>query len=43
MYGTRSAEDMGDGPLQGEPRSQEVLPAAPVKYMDGALGLIRFN
>lgn len=38
MYGTRSAEDggwgVGGGRLQGELRSQEVLPAAAVKYME---------
>lgn len=34
MYGTRSVEDRGNGPLQGELRSQEVLPATAVKYME---------
>lgn len=34
MYGTRSIEDRGNGRLQGELRSQEVLSAAAVKYME---------
>lgn len=34
MYGIQSVEDRGNGPLQGEQRSQEVLPVAAVKYME---------
>lgn len=34
MYGTLSVKDRGNGPLQGELRSQEAPPAAPVKYME---------
>jgi len=37
MYGTQCVEDRGNGPLQGEPRSQAVLPAAAVKYMEHCL------
>lgn len=33
MYGTRITEDTGNAALQGEPGSQEVPPAARVKYM----------
>lgn len=34
MHGIQSVGDKGNGPLQGELRSQEILPAAPVKYME---------
>lgn len=33
MYGTQGVEHKKNSPLQGEPRSQEALPAAAVKYM----------
>lgn len=33
MHGTQRVGDRKNSPLQGEPRSQEALPAAAVKYM----------
>ena len=41
MYETQSTEDRGNGPLQGELRSQEFVPVAAVKYMECCL--MRFN